>query len=260
MDCPKVRKYLALYLDSEFGPETTFEIASHLEECDSCRRAADQEARLETHIKDALRQTRSGDDAIWATALRAAQKTDGRRSKLSPKVIGVVSIGLAVAATVALLIGNPSSHHELDLAAAAAAAHTEFTEKPAHTYAATGDRHALEAYFRENLSPDFSLGDPDPALGNPDGGDLCNVGGAEVAHLVLTYGETPVSLFWMTTADLHRFPETIARMANEGPAITCSVPPYQFYVRRTGNAVLVGIGEIPAEDLRRTVDALSASP
>ena len=257
MDCPKVRKYLALYLDSEFGPETTFEIASHLEECDSCRRAANQEARLETHIKDALRRTQPGDDAIWATALRAAQRMNSRRSGPSPRVIGVMSVGLAAAATLALLVWSPWSHHELDLAAATAAAHTEFMEKTAYTYAATGDPHALEAYFQESLSPDFALGHPDPALGNLEGGNLCNVGGARVAHLVLSHGDTPVSIFWMTATDLDRFPETIARMTNEGPAITCSVPPYQFYVRRTGNAVLVGIGEIATEDLRLAVDALS---
>lgn len=260
MDCPKVRKYLALYLDSEFGPETTFEIASHLEECDSCRRAADQEARLETHITDALRRTQPGDDAIWATALRAAQRMNSRRSGPSPRVIGVMSVGLAAAATVALLIGGPWSHHELDLAAATAAAHTKFMEKTAHTHAATGDLHALEAYFRESLSPDFALGHLDPAQSHLDGGNLCNVGGARVAHLVLTHGDTPVSIFWMTAAALGRFPETIARMTNEGPAITCSVPPYQFYARRTGDAVLTGVGAISAEDLRRTVDALSASP
>lgn len=51
MDCRRLREVLDLYVDQELAPEAMSAAETHLAECDSCQRAAEQLLRLRRELK-----------------------------------------------------------------------------------------------------------------------------------------------------------------------------------------------------------------
>lgn len=256
MDCVTIRRYLTLYLDSELGPETTFEISQHLEECPVCQKVFEQESDLESKLQLILSRERDTDSEMWSRVFRRVIRPHRSRftlTRIAPVVTAAMII-LVVAFGDGLLW-----HHELDLAAATEQAHIEFLEKPLKRFAVSEAAVRASEYFREHLSQSFALADITIPEVEFIGGNLCNVGGIETAHLLYDVRQTPVSVFWLDSKDLDSFPEVKERINVEAPAIHCQVNQDRFYVRLTKKGVFGGIGAINPEQLQELVDHLSAA-
>jgi len=260
MDCKIIRKYLMLYLDSELGPEMTFEVSQHLDTCGSCQRLFDQEARLESHIRSILSRPADGDGILWRRALQKAARQSRRQSRRRVLYPAAISAGFAL--FIALSAGfwfYPSiflKHHELDLAAFVDAEHTEFLKKPSAHFAAFGSNTEIVEYFRKHLSRDFMISDIEGSEAVVRGGNLCNVNGCGTAHLICDVGESLVSVFWLKSEDQAMFPDVQRRLAIESPTIHCKVAQHQFYLRQTRDALICGIGAIDSIRLQILVDNL----
>lgn len=257
MKCPKVKAYLHLYLDSELSPETTFEIAQHLDECEPCRALASGEQRLESLLRERLVQSAPDDSQMWGRAVRQAIPINRFAASLSTRVIYGLAAVLVLSAG-AILWSRYFSHGELDLAEAVANAHTEVIEDSKHTFAVTGESSRVDSFFREQLSARFDMN-----LSGLDNcrsleGSICDVQGVKTAHIVCD-ADTSVSLFWMSASDLSAFPAALARFEKEGPYIHCTVQPYEFCAFRDHGAVIVGIGSVPETQLRSILERLSLS-
>jgi hypothetical protein len=252
MECREIKRYLALYLDSELGPETTFEISSHLGDCTSCRRIAEQEERLEIGIKDTLMHPGAEDEELWKTAIKRSIPSTTRRSRLfrMPYLYAAAAACLAIIS----FAWHPWSHGELDLAAAVTTEHEGALRRPEHSFRIPGDVDALESYFQESLSPDFSLNVVEASFA---GGGLCDLNGVKTAHLVWEHSGEPISVFWFASADLSAFPEATARMAREGPAIHCRVEQFEFYALRTASGTFIGVGEVSSTELQKLLDGFA---
>lgn len=259
MTCNEVKKYLSLFLDSELGPETTFEISRHVEECYSCRKRLQQEERLESQIRALLQRVHPDDEKVWKTAV---QKIKGQNlihfsaRGYRTKALALTLVTIIVAAFV---VWNLWPHRELDLAEAVAAAHVEYLENPRYRFDVGSDNGELEAFFQKNLSPSFQWHKGENLTLSVTGASLCDINGVQSAHFVLSDDEVPVSVFWIRDRDLVKFPMTYDRMARDGPSFECRVQSYVFHVRQIQDAVVCAIGEVEAAELRSLVNTLYLS-
>ncbi|MEW5702037.1 MAG: zf-HC2 domain-containing protein [Candidatus Zixiibacteriota bacterium] len=241
-----------MYLDSELGPETTFEISSHLQECSNCRRVAEQEARLENRLRTALRKPRPEDDAIWERSMaRIGKSRSGRRTP----IVGIGVTALALAATIALhfLIGAPWFHDELDLAEVTAAEHSLTLSSEGAGSGEGLEADELNAFFRRELSPAYCL-EVDTAIGTRliEAG-ICELANVRTAHVVCADSQTVLSLFWLPSEAITEFPETAERFQKYGSSFHCHVEPYEFFANKSGTGIIVGIAKTTPAMLEKFV-------
>ncbi len=257
MDCTTIRRYLTLYLDSELGPETTFEISQHLEECPACQKVFEQESQLESKLRSIVTRQRDTDNELWSRVYGRVVQPPLTRFSMSRMVAGVVVAVIVILALVLSFGDGLLWHHELDLAAATEEAHIEFLGKPSLHFATYGKTDKANDYFQEHLSRSFELSEITMPGVEFSGGAVCNVNGVQTAHLLYHVGHTPVSVFWLDPGDLHRFPDVRGRLYADESSLHCQVNQDQFYVKRTQVAVFCGIGAIEPERLQQLVDFLS---
>ncbi|MEW5797017.1 MAG: zf-HC2 domain-containing protein [Candidatus Zixiibacteriota bacterium] len=254
MDCKQVRNYLAMYLDSELGPETTFEISQHLESCEACQKLADRETQLETKIKGILTTPHDNDDLIWTRAVTKAVSRS--RTGLLGRPVWAIAAVLIGVLGVSYFLLPWAGHRELDLAAAVSSEHVEFLAKSERTYAISGDEVAIESYFKGHLTPQFSVRGLDNSDRKLQGGNLCNVSGAATAHLLFSVHHEPVSVFWFERESLTNFPDVKSRMVSEGQSFHCKVDGKQFYVYVTDDAMVCAVGSVTPAEIQSVVDEL----
>lgn len=249
MDCQTTRRYLALYLDSELGPETTFEIASHLEECESCRRAARQEARLEEHLRTLLVRPHPIDHAVWSRAIARI----GRQPRRSKRAFAVAGFTLAAAMVILALLGTPWTADELDLAAATAAEHARALTTDVSAAGDFRKADELDSYFRRELSPAYCLGiDTAGGMRLIEAG-ICKLANVRAAHVVCADSQAIVSMFWLPSEAIAAFPETIKRFQKYGPSFHCHVEPFEFFVKKSGEGIVVGVARTTPALIERYV-------
>jgi hypothetical protein len=73
--CKRIRSYLDSYLSNELLVETTQEVVTHLETCQTCSRCLEDRLRLKTHLKRAVMQEYA------PPALRERIRSDLRRGR-----------------------------------------------------------------------------------------------------------------------------------------------------------------------------------
>lgn len=258
MNCADIKRYLPLYLDSELGPETTFEINSHLEECASCRTTAGLEERLEKRIQQSLLRERSEDQVLWSRSLKYVRRsqTHARRSLWALGVTGMVA---AAAVFVLWFSRGMLVYDELDLAEATAAVHTQELLGSGAPLAEPANPEELEAFFRREISPEYCLKIDTLGSMRLRSGSVCRLGSVRAAHVVCADSATTASLFWMPAAGITEFPETITRFLAQGDAFHCHVDPYEFFVQRAGVGIVVGVVESTPEEIERMVADAAAT-
>lgn len=253
MNCKQVRSYLSMYLDSELGSDTTFEISQHLESCNSCRSRAEKEEFLESLIRKELNEPQQGDDLIWNYALQNA--VSGKSAFLNKRALFITSLVLA-AAVFALFYLFPFGTSELDLAAAAESAHAACLDQSEQLFSVTGDNETVNSYFRKYLSTQFTLKKPLVSGIKFVGGSICELHGVRSAHLMFMLNNEFVSVFWLDKANLPRFPDIQKRMKTEGKAFHCRVNQQEFFVRLTDDALVCAVGSMNSTDLQTTLDGM----
>ncbi len=231
-----------MYLDSELGPETTFEISSHLEECADCRRVAEQEERLENRLRSVLRAARSQDEAIWKRSISRVRPSHSRQRT---PVIGIGIAGLALAATITLLmlVGAPGVHDELDLAEVTAAEHALALERGTRGLGQFRNADQLDTFFQRELSPAYCLNIDTSAGTKVIGADICELSDVRTAHIVCADSQAVVSMFWLPSEALAAFPETSERFQKYGSSFHCHVEPYEFFAAQSGAGIIVGVAK-----------------
>lgn len=248
MNCDKVRRYLPLYLDSELGTETSYEISRHLESCPACRARADAEGRMEEAFREALSKAPQGTSEAWD---RAAHRALGRRDRRS---------WIAAAAGLLLILGAGAyllGAGEIDLAAAMDHSHRKYLAGGLAPAIETSDPSALVAYFRGKLPVRTTLGLP-PEDVSLLGGRCCYLDRSPCAYLMAHAGNAAVSIFIMDASQLAAFPE--ARPAVEEGALRCRVGPFHVLAYRDGDRIVCAIADLDPEKLEILARAISGSP
>ncbi len=253
MNCRTVRRYLAMYLDSELGPETTFEISSHLEECDNCRRVAEQEGHLEDRLRKLLRAPRPEDEAVWKRSV--AHMGRSRPGPRTPVIMFGIA-GLAAAATIALfvLLGAPWDYDELDLAEVTAAEHAQVLTNGDLTSGEARTASELSSFFQTELSPAYCLNIDTSAGTKVIGADICELSNVRTAHVAWADSQTIVSMFWFPNEAIAVFPETIKRFEEHGSSFHCRVDQYEFFAKRAGAGIIVGVAQTTPAKLQVYVE------
>lgn len=100
MNCKEARNYLGPYLDSQLGHTKTFEVSEHLRICSSCFARFSAERRVESALRDRLRDEKMPSE-LWTRLCRAVESQVSipvsRRIRGRLRIIGWAASLLAAA-------------------------------------------------------------------------------------------------------------------------------------------------------------------
>jgi anti-sigma factor RsiW len=237
MNCSDVRRYLSAYLDSELDCNTNLAVNDHLERCGDCAERFEQEAGLESAIRDHLAATPSRPE-FWSgvdAALKADDRRRGRRwwpAAFAAAALALITAGLWSAWPPATSAGTGAGTGEIGLIVALRERATDVQREG--TTVVNGYR-ALDAASAKALVERF-LGNaaflevaPRPTDVAPHklqlvGGGTTHVGGEETPVLHYRCCNKDLCVFFMVPASLQRFPKALEMLKQRGD-LTCRISP-----------------------------------
>jgi anti-sigma factor RsiW len=202
MRCEEARRYVSPYLDSELDAKTSFDIARHLEQCESCRARFESEKTLEAGLVGALKEPVEEDEAILERSLRALPRRRWARWLFPP-----VAAGLA-AGLVWVLVSRS------DLPEYLARDYRKVASGRVSFDLESSDPAAIERFFGEKMG--LSVRPPTVAGATLKGGRKCSLRGTPAAFTIYEEGTERISVAVFDGAHLDRFPSDRARV-QEGP-------------------------------------------
>ncbi|MFH1230944.1 MAG: zf-HC2 domain-containing protein [Planctomycetota bacterium] len=215
-NCDKIRQEINLYLDNEISPEKKQVIENHLRDCPACQTLFAQERRLEQKLVEIIT---SDDEVIWNRSI-ALLKTQNREFITRKTMVLRYLVPVAAAALVMVISGilfvllpNPTS----DLLAEVEKEHQSIlnpgvqpifkADSPDELFRQLGEQYDGEQYDF-NISAGYEC-----LIGNKGyqfkGGRIISLLKKHSAtQMVISYGDTPISILVLLEKDLSDFPKS----------------------------------------------------
>jgi anti-sigma factor RsiW len=199
MRCEDALKYLSPYLDSELDPKTSFDIARHLEQCETCRRRFEAEKQFEAQIVERLSAPAPGDDAAWAKALSSLPKRRRWPYALAATAAAIIAVLWVLRPQHDLL---DELKHDYDKLASG----RSVLDVP------SSDAAEVERFFNEKMG--LAVRPPIAARMTLVGGRKCSLRGTPTAFMAYRCKDQWISIAVFDRANLDRFPKDRAMVEN----------------------------------------------